>query len=165
MESPPRPARETIAGYALEGRISVKRGDSARQAALVWQHSVDRDEIELSGPLGQKAARLTRDAGGARLVTASRETVAAADWSSLSERVLGVALPLDDVARWVTANLAGGARIEHDGAGRPLRALASGWRITYQAYESAAPDALPVLIELRRDDIDVRLKIDAWQLD
>jgi outer membrane biogenesis lipoprotein LolB len=40
-----------------------------------------------------------------------------------------------------------------------------GWQIAYLVYESAAPDALPTLIELRRDDIDVRLKIDTWQID
>jgi outer membrane lipoprotein LolB len=168
LESPPpRPARETIASYALEGRISVRRGDTARQAALTWQHSVDRDEIELSGPLGQKAARLSRDTGGARLETASRETISAADWSSLAERVLDVALPLDNLAHWVTATVdaEAGRNAQRDSVGRPLRVWADGWQIDYLVYESAASDALPTLIELQRGDIDVRLKIDTWQID
>ncbi|CAG4884537.1 Outer membrane lipoprotein LolB precursor [Georgfuchsia toluolica] len=166
LESPLRPARATIVSYTLEGRISVKRGATARQAALVWQHNAERDEIELSGPLGQKAARLSRDAGGARLETASRETVVANDWSSLAERVLGVALPLDNLAHWVTATTIEAERdTQRDPVGRPLRVWDSGWQINYLTYESAAPDALPTLIELHRDDIDVRLKIDTWQLD
>ena len=167
LELSPRPARATIVSYTLEGRVSVKRGDTARQAALVWQHNAERDEIELSGPLGQKAARLSRDAGGARLETASRETVVADDWSSLSERVLGVALPLDNLAHWVTATIdaEAGQDEQRDPLGRPQLVRVDGWRIDYLAYESAAPDALPALIELRRDDIDVRLKIDSWQLD
>lgn len=165
LESPPRPARATIVSYTLEGRVSVKRGATARQAALVWQHNAERDEIELSGPLGQKAARLSRDTGGARLETASRETVVADDWSSLAERVLGVALPLDNLAHWVTATIEAGRDTQRDPVGRPLRVWDSNWQIDYLAYESAAPDALPALIELRRDDIDVRLKIDTWQLD
>lgn len=165
LETPPRPARETIVSYTLEGRVSVKRGDAARQAALAWQHSADRDEIELSGPLGQKAARLSRDASGASLVTASRETITAADWGSLAERVLGVVLPLDQLAHWVTATIAAGQDVQRDPIGRPLRVLVDGWQIDYLTYESAAPDALPAMMELRRDDIDVRLKIDSWQID
>lgn len=166
VELPPRPARGTIASYALEGRISVKQGDTARQAALVWQHSAERDELELSGPLGQKVARLARDASGARLETAARETISAADWRSLAERVLGVALPLDHLALWVTATIEAdaGRKAERDPLLRPLRVWADGWQIDYLAYESAAPDALPTLIELQRGDIDVRLKIDAWQI-
>lgn len=165
LDAAPRPARETIERYTLEGRVSVKRGGTANQAALVWQHSPGRDDIDMSGPLGQRAARLSRDADGARLVTASRETVVAPDWSSLAERLLGAALPLDDVAHWVTATLAAAAEVERDSAGRPQRAWANGWQIVYLAYESPAPDALPTLIEMHRDDIDVRLKIDTWQLD
>lgn len=153
-----------IVSYTLEGRVSVKHGTSAHHAALTWQHDADRDEIELSGPLGQQAARLSRDASGARLVTSSRETVTAADWDNLAERVLGVALPLDEIAHWLVAGLAGNASVEYDSMGRPRRAAVNRWRIDYLAYESASPDALPTLIELRRDDIDVRLKIDTWQL-
>lgn len=159
-----RPARDSIASYVIEGRVAVKRGNESRQASIRWQHDADRDEIELSGPLGQGAARLTRDAGGARLDTASRETVTAADWHSLAERVLGVALPLDGMAHWITAKHEQGTKIERDTVGRPLRVLINGWQIDYLAYESTAPDALPTSIELRRDDIDVRLKIDLWKI-
>ena len=121
--------------------------------------------IELSGPLGQKAARLSRDATGARLDTASRETYQASDWESLAEQALGVALPLNNMARWVTASFEADAKVERDDKGRPLRVLVNGWQIDYPAYESAAPDALPVLVTLHRGDIDVRLKIDEWLLD
>lgn len=158
-----RPARETIRSYTFDGRVSVKRGNESRQAGIDWRHQRDRDEIELSGPLGQRAARLTRDAEGATLVTSSRETVKAQDWGALAERVLGVELPLDGMSRWVMADVAGGAT-ERDPIGRPRKAVIDGWQIDYLAYESAAADALPTLIAMHRDDIDVRLKIDIWEL-
>lgn len=147
--------------------MSVRRGGEGHQASLIWRHGTASDDIEMIGPLGQKAARLSRDDAGARLVTSARESVSAPDWSSLAERVLGVSLPLDDVARWVTASFAADAdaAVERDSADRPKSAQANGWRIVYLAYESAAPDALPTLIDMRRDDIEVRLKIDTWQLD
>lgn len=163
--STPRPAREAIVGYTIEGRIAVKRGNESRQAAIGWLHGADRDDIELTGPLGQKAARLTRDRNGATLQTSSRETITAPDWGGLAERVLDVALPLDNIAHWVTGSFSSGDAIERDGVGRPKTATANGWKIAYLTYESPAPDALPTLIQMRRDDIEVRLKIDQWQID
>ena len=158
-----RPARATIRDYTLNGRVAVKRGNESRQAGIDWQHARDRDEIELSGPLGQRAARLMRGADGATLITSSRETVKAQDWNALAERVLGVVLPLDGMSRWVTADVAD-AKAERDSLGRPRQAVVDGWRIDYLGYESEAADALPTLIEMHRDDIDVRLKIDIWEI-
>ncbi len=157
-----RPAREKIQIYSLAGRVSVKRGNDARQAGILWTHDADRDDIELSGPLGQKAARLSRDAIGARLVTASHENVTAANWGGLAERVLGVALPLDNMTHWVVAHVSADEIVARDALGRPQAALADGWQLDYREYESEAASALPTLIEFRRNDIAVRLKIDQW---
>ena len=145
--------------------MSVKRGKEARQAGISWKHGADQDNIELSGPLGQKAALLSRDASGARLDTANHQTYTAPDWEGLAEQALGVALPLNNMARWVTGSFAKDVQVERDAQGRPLHVLVNGWQIDYLAYESDLPDALPVLVTLHRDDIDVRLKIDEWQLD
>ena len=142
----------------------MKRGSEARQAGITWRRTIDREDIELSGPLGQQAAHLWRDQDGARLDTADHQSYTAANWESLSERVLGVALPLDNLSRWITG--AGASEVlERDAAGRPARAMADGWRIDYLGYESDLADALPTLVELQRDDIRVRLKVDQWQTD
>lgn len=116
-------------------------------ANIAWQHDASHDSILLSTPLGQGVAQLSRDDAGARLVTADRGEVTASDWESLATRILGAPLPLNDLPKWLT--------------GRPPEA-ASGWRVEYLDYESEAVDALPTLIELKHDDIEVRLKIDEW---
>ena len=163
--SAPRPAREAIVGYTIEGRIAVKRGNESRQAAIGWQHGADRDDIELTGPLGQKAARLTRDKRGATLQTSSRETVTAPDWGGLAERVLDVALPLDNIAHWITGNFSAGDAIERDDVGRPRTATANGGKVDYMREESGAPGALPTLMKRRGGDIGVRLKMDEWEME
>lgn len=159
-----RPARATIAAYSLEGRVSVRHGSEANNAGIEWQHREDNDDISFSGPLGQKVGRLTRDSSGAMLEQGSHETVRAADWSRLAERVLGIALPLGPISRWLTAADMGGAETDRDHLGRPLHVVADGWRVDYLAYESEDVNALPTLIEIKRDDIKVRLKIDRWQI-
>ena len=71
----------------------------------------------------------------------------AADWEELSEQVFGSRLPLNDLPGWIS--------------GRPP-AAGLGWQVEYLEYASDAPDALPTLVEIRRGDIELRLKVSEW---
>lgn len=137
----------TIAAFAVEGRVAIRSGQERHSARIVWRHAAERDEILLMSPLGQGVAELTRDAAGARLATADRKEYVASDWESLSAQVFGFALPLSGIPRWL--------------AGHPP-AAGDGWRVDYLDYESDAIDALPTLIELKRNDLELRLKVDEW---
>lgn len=133
--------------FEFDGRIAVRESQSWRYANISWRHAPDSDEILLTTPLGQGVAELRRDAAGARLLTADRKEFAAADWGGLTEQVFGARLPIDDLPAWL--------------AGRAPDP-ATGWRVDYLDYQSDAADALPTLIEARRGDLELRLKIDAW---
>lgn len=158
---PPRPERGSIGSFSLEGRIAARQGERPYHAGISWRHGAQEDAILLTGPLGQGIAELTRDHQGARLVTAEGRTYQAADWAALAEEVLGLTLPLKELPHWLAARVDARSRDEQ---GRPRRALADGWIIDYLSYESEQPDALPTLMEMQRDDIDLRLKIDQWQI-
>jgi outer membrane lipoprotein LolB len=147
-QPPSRPAAPVDGErFQLEGRLSVRQGEARHHVGISWRHVPAGDEILLSGPLGQGLAELTRDAGGARLVAADGQRLAAADWDSLAERAFGARLPLSAMPRWVVG-----------AAPAPGSGGTDGWRIDYLEYDAGRP----VLIEMRRDDIEVRLKVDAW---
>lgn len=124
----------------------MRQGEVRHHARIDWRHTLTTDEILLATPLGQGLAELTRDATGARLILADRRHFAADNLSALSRQVFGFALPLETSARWLLGDTA----------------VTEGWRVTIVERESAAADALPTVIELERDDIVVRLKIDEW---
>jgi len=149
VANPPLPSRPSLAAinaFAFSGRVSVRQDESRHHASIDWRHTSAKDEILLTTPLGQGLAEITRDADGARLLLADGRRFAAADWSALSEEIFGFRLPLKTSARWLLG----------------MTGDTEGWRIAVVERESAAPDALPAVIELERDDIAVRLKIDAW---
>ncbi|MBI3524556.1 MAG: outer membrane lipoprotein LolB [Betaproteobacteria bacterium] len=163
--SAPRPARALIETYTLTGRIAVRKGEQHYAVNLTWQHGPQRDEILFATPLGQGLAELTRDAAGARLTTAEHREFAAADWQGLSAQVFGFSLPLEALPRWLVGVVPNDALgVTRDAAGRPQRMVSDDWQVAYLGYESPAADALPSLLELKRDDIEVRLKIDDWQV-
>lgn len=162
---PQRAARTAVADFVLTGRIAVRQGPQHHAANITWQHSARREQIFLATPLGQGIAELTRDVAGARLTTAERREFAAADWQALSVQVFGLVLPLSALPRWLQADVPAEALgVKYDAYGRPQRMVAEDWQVAYLEYASDAVDALPVLIELKREDIEVRLKVDQWQM-
>lgn len=138
---------QKLSQFELDGRIVVRESQSRHYANISWRHDGKRDEILLTTPLGQGMAELTRDSRGARLVMADRKEYVSADWAGLSEQVFGARLPLDDLPQWLS--------------GRAPSAD-SGWRVEYLEYQSDAADALPMMIEARRGDIELRLKVSEW---
>lgn len=143
---PPRPPAAEIERFAFTGRIAVRQGETRHHVKIDWHHEATRDEILLTTPLGQGVAEIVRDAAGARLLLADRRHFAAADWGELAQEVFGFRLPLQSSARW----LLGDSTATED------------WHMTVVERESTAPHALPTIIELERDDIAIRLRIDEW---
>ena len=143
---PQRPAVGDITQFAFVGRLAVRQGENRHHVNVDWRHDARSDEILLTTPLGQGVAELVRDAGGARLTLADRRSYTAADWGALSQQVFGFPLPLGASPRWLLGELG----------------ATEGWRVTVVAREAERADGLPTVIELERDDIALRLKIDEW---
>jgi outer membrane lipoprotein LolB len=140
------PAAPDISQFSFLGRLAVRQGETRYHVNVDWHHDARRDEILLTTPLGQGVAEIVRDAAGARLTLADKRSFVADDWSALSRQVFGFPLPLNASARWLVGDIT----------------ATEGWRVTVIERESAAAEALPTVIELERDDIAVRLKIDEW---
>ena len=161
-----RPLRNDISRFSLSGRVAVRNGEESLSANIEWRHGGDgTDRILLTSPLGQGLAELNADAAGAHLETADRQSFSAADLEGLSEQVFGAALPLSSLPRWVVGQVWNAVEaLQIDGRGRPQSFLDRGWRVAYLHYEADTADALPTFIQLRRDDLDVKLRIDQWNL-
>ena len=159
-----RPSREAIEVFRIEGRIAVRHANESFSAGIEWRHDAQSDEIVVSGPLGQGLARLTSGGGVALLETADHKRYMAADIEGLSEQVFGTRLPVSGLGRWVLGRSAFGGATRLDKAGRLAGLSEQGWAIEYLRYESEMPDALPALLQARREDVEVRLKIDSWSV-
>ena len=161
-----RPVRSAINQFKLSGRLAVRNGAESFSGRIDWRHGDDGSErILLSSPLGQGLAELDADRQGARLHTSDNKRYAGPSLDDLSEQVFGARLPLSSLPRWVLGDAPGdGKRLALDSLGRPASFWMAGWRVAYLSYESEMANALPSLIRLSRDELDVRLKIDRWEL-
>jgi outer membrane lipoprotein LolB len=165
LAPPPRQRVEFVplpdASFAIAGRLSARHGNDGVAANYRWRHEAGGDELLLATPLGGALARLSGGPSAVRLELAGGEVAAAGDWSALTERALGVALPVDGLAWWVRASPRPGTAFaaEPDGSGRLEVLRQDGWEIVY-AYRDG--QALPLRLTLAHPGVEVRIVVDEW---
>lgn len=152
--------------FDIAGRLSARRGSDGAAANFTWRHRPDSDVIDVATPMGQTLARMTGDAAGVRVERPGKPPIAAANWDVLTREVLGVTVPVEGLAIWVTGAPRAGIPygLERDAAGRLSVLRQSGWEIVY-AYADGAPPAQPMRLVLRFPDpdiIEVRIVVDRW---
>lgn len=150
--------------FELEGRVSAHDARQSVQASILWLHDTGSDELTLTGPLGQTLAQLTRRGTQARLDAGGqvRETT---DMDALLRDALGLSVPVAALSHWVLGRpRTPAANVRRDAGGRAEIITEDGWNVFFVRYESAAPDALPELIEAQGGEVQVKLKIDRWTL-
>ena len=160
-----RPAQPESASFTLNGRISVSSQGTRHSAGLRWVHTAQSDELLLLAPLGQTAARIYRDAQCATLDDGDKH-YQADNTESLMQQALGWYLPLSDLHHWVLGLAASGrpAQIERDDNGRVTVLHQDGWEIHYLRYADTRPDSLPTRLQLSRENLQMQLLIDEWEI-
>jgi outer membrane lipoprotein LolB len=157
---------DTRTVYEIAGRLSAKHDADAFAANFHWSHAGDRDELDLASPLGQTVARLMGDARGVLLQTPDGKVETASDWTTLTSRGLGWALPVEGLAFWVQGAPRKGAPFtaEAGADGTPEVLRQDGWTIVYQAFvKDATGVSRPARMTLDYPGVELRLVIDAWQ--
>ena len=153
------------APFAVEGRLSARRGAEGGAAHFTWQHDTGRDRIELATPLGQTLARLTGSADGVRAEWPDGRVVDARDWDDMTTRVLGVPVPVQGLAAWLRGQSRGTtpSRIERDARGRTSVLAQDGWEIVYAyANDEAVRPARLTLRYAQGEPTEVRVVVDRW---
>ena len=166
-------------GFILNGRFSLTQfahmqAEQRHSGRLYWKYepaavnapeAPASSEILLSSPLGQGIAEIVQDAQGARLSTAEGKTFTAPDAETLTQEVLGYALPLLRLADWIRARPArsDAGETRRDESGRLTHLRLDGWMIDYE-YANANPQSLPRRIHAQRpEEFELRLIVDTWQ--
>jgi outer membrane lipoprotein LolB len=153
------------AAFAIDGRLSARRGRDAAAIAFAWTHAPPRDEFIVSTPLGQTIAEITGDASIPRVevLRADGRRDDASDWATLTERVVGFPLPVAGLSLWAQGAPRAGVPhdAEIDAAGRTGVLRQDGCEIVYAYADESArrPSGLRVMCH----DLELRIVIDRWR--
>jgi len=152
--------------FELQGRLSARRGSEGGAASFSWRHDASTDEVDLSTPLGQTLARLTGDARGVRAQWPDGRTLDARDWDELTQRTLGVAIPVAGLSAWVRGIPREGSAssVDRDGQGRASVLRQDGWEIVYTYPDDATRRASRLTLRYPGvEPTEVRLVLDRWE--
>lgn len=152
--------------FELQGRVYVRFGARAFSGSIRWRHANDADEVWLSGPLGQTAAHIVRDALGATLTTADQQTYRSMSLDTLTRDGLGWTLPLADLSHYVLGEVPPGvadSAVERDSDRRLLRLARDGWEVALIPAQTPTTMHHPVRLTMRKDEVEIRLVIDLLQ--
>jgi outer membrane lipoprotein LolB len=151
--------------FVLIGRISVKLDGKRSSANIRWTHSAETDEILLLGPLGQTVARIHNDELEFILDTAEKRYTAQST-EELTQQVLGWRLPMAGLRYWVLAlpEPKSKVSIKRNENGQISILQQDGWNIHYTRYAAQTPDSLPLRISLQREEMELQLLIDEWEI-
>lgn len=162
---PPRPARESLERFALNGRIAINQSGKSSSVRIAWEHAGENDAIGFASPLGSVLAELTRSSKGARWSTASGELYESRSADGLMAHLTDTPVPLNQLILWITGRVSPQAEsLTRDAQGRLLSASDQGWVVRISAYESEQMNALPRLLEVEQAGLRLKLVIEEWLL-
>ena len=151
--------------FAIEGRLSARRGNDAVAVSFTWTHASPRDEIVITTPLGGAVAELSGDASTRRVEvrTADGRVDAASDWATLTERTIGFPLPVAGLAYWARGAARADAphAAEIDAAGRVGLLRQDGCEVVYVYADDLG--RRPAQLRLACHDVELRIVIDRWR--
>ena len=136
--------------FEMSGRLALRQGDRSEIAKLRWTHRPGTDLWVIASPLGNEVARIESSPQGATLTQAGGGGVQADSFAELTERVLGVALAPELLARWLHGGAADGAP--------------SDWSVTVEEKQRAGTVDIARLMSARRGDTTVRLVVDEYRV-
>ncbi len=160
------PPKAALSSFSLSGRIAVTHDNDRSFVGVNWTHSAKlEDEILLLTPLGQTVARINRNADGVELDTSDNQYFAERT-EDLTQKILGWRLPLEGLLYWVLAlpEPDSEADIERDEHNRLSVLKQDGWEIRYSKYAVQTADSLPLRLTLKREGLEIKLLIDAWEM-
>jgi len=162
--TPPAP----VDGHSASGRVSIRNGGESHYANFEWESAPTRDRIALNTPLGQTVAELEVSYAGAKATHAvlrqrDGQARTADEPDSLLAETTGFRLPVSGLRWWLLGRPAPGtAREEFIESGK--RIFQDGWQIDASQFSEPVPGrSVPGKLELRRDDLTVRIVISEWQ--
>lgn len=160
-----RQAQTEISTFAFSGRVAVRHNGERTSAGVRWTHHGPEDEILLLTPLGQTVARIFSNSNGV-LLEESGKKYFEKNAEALTEQVLGWHLPLTGMRYWVLALPAVGSEavMEKSETGQIKTLRQDGWEINYTRYAADATDGLPLRMTLQREDMEMQLLIDEWEI-
>jgi len=146
--------------WSFEGRLSITGRSDSWTANTDWQHTVNKERVKLSGPLGQGATvieltkgKVTIDRGDGKVQTSDQP-------EAFINQQLGMFVPIESLRYWVI----GLPEPTQKFTETPTGFQQAGWMIEYKQMQDVAKTTMPYKINVSNEHVKLKLIIDQWLL-
>ncbi|CUX95878.1 Outer-membrane lipoprotein LolB precursor [Candidatus Gullanella endobia] len=155
--------------YQAHGAFAYFSNQKKIYARFNWkQISSDRCQLILTNPLGKTEINLDIQSGSAKLIDNHGKCYTEKDAEMIIQKLSGISIPLINLRQWMLGLPGDATNFDLDSNGY-LHALnynynGQCWTVIYKSYYDDIDPALPSNLELYQCDIQIKLRIDKWNL-
>ena len=146
--------------WAFQGRIALSDGKESWSANIIWTHTEGKDEIKLSGFLGQGAAVITVTDQMVIINRGGEKPKQSTQIEEFVQQQLGVFVPVKALRFWVLGLVNPATPYVEKGDGF----MQSDWDVHYLQMQNLGEEWLPRKIGVEQGEAKLKLFIDQWTL-
>jgi outer membrane lipoprotein LolB len=158
---------EQAQAWEMQGKLAVRTADDKFSTNLYWLHTQLFNELKLTTMLGTTVLSLTSTMGDT-VLELDGKTYTDTDAQRLLTRITGWTIPIEALPLWITGQLSSGDElVSQDSLNRPVSIVNANqlppWKVDFKSWQTQSGAELPRLLDLKRDDIQLKIQISQWQ--
>ena len=155
--------------WTLTGKLAIFLETDRQSANIYWQQQGDDYSIQLTTFIGTRILQVTKNEQGVEIINNDDEVFTGQDANTLIKQLSpGLDLPIAALQQWVKGNPANASYQLNDQQQVSelvgLDASQNLWEVDFKQYQVFSGTVLPTKVNLKRDDIRVKIAINQWKV-
>ncbi|MEY3788808.1 MAG: outer rane lipoprotein LolB [Pseudomonadota bacterium] len=149
-----------IAQWSFEGRLGLTGKNDSWQANINWEHEPNKEEIKLSGPLGQGATVIQLTGNLVSIDRGDGKVQSSTQPEAFINQQLGMFVPIRSLRYWIVGLPEPTVAFIETATGF----VQSGWLVEFKQMQRVNEDFMPRKISVSNEQVKLKLMIDQWKL-
>jgi outer membrane lipoprotein LolB len=155
--------------WSLRGKLAILINDKRQSANIYWQQENENYTIQLTSFIGIHVLTVKKTDQKVEIINDNDEVFTGENAESLIQEIAPqLSLPISALQQWIKGNPVN-ASYELNQQQQVNRLLGEDpkeglWVINFQQYQRFSGYALPRQLDLKRDDIRLKIAINQWQV-
>ncbi|MEL0660729.1 lipoprotein insertase outer membrane protein LolB [Psychromonas arctica] len=156
--------------WTLTGKLAIFLENDRQTANIYWKQQGDNYSIQLTTFIGTRILQVTKNAQGVEIINNDDEVFTGQDANTLIKQLSpGLDLPISALQQWIKSNPANASYQLNDQQQvndiLGLDASHNLWEVSFQQYQNFSGIALPKRVDLKRDNIRLKIAINQWKVE
>ncbi|WP_160060826.1 lipoprotein insertase outer membrane protein LolB [Psychromonas sp. L1A2] len=156
--------------WTLTGKLAIFLENDRQTANIYWKQQGDNYSIQLTTFIGTRILQVTKNAQGVEIINNDDEVFTGKDANTLIKQLSpGLDLPISALQQWIKSNPANASYQLNDQQQVSdilgFDASQNIWEVSFQQYQNFSGIALPKRVDLKRDNIRLKIAINQWKVE